>query len=176
MVKERLREAQESFREDKKRPGGEKTGWLKPSNMHLTLSFLGEIEADTAKRIGAGLAGALATRVPFKVSTESIELKGNKTLWVGFKESAPLTELKDSIDAELQALGIKKESRLFRPHLTLIRIRDRERARRIKRRLKEIDPTLEIEFQVEGVKFMESVLGPGGARHSVILDIPFVRN
>ena len=144
--------------------------------MHLTLRFLGEIDPLKAEKVGEGLVSAASTKEPFIVSTDSLSLKGDKLLWVGFKESAALTELKEAIDAELEKVGIKKESRGFRPHLTLMRVRNRDRFKRIKKRLKELNSSLEIEFQVKGVQLLESELGPNGAKHSVLREYALKNN
>ena len=136
--------------------------------MHLTLRFLGEIDEKTTGKVADGLIGALAIKKPFTISTDEIVLKGNRTLWLGIKANPALDALKDAIDEELLSLGIKKDKRLFSPHLTLMRIRDRDRARKVRQRLRDIDPKLEIEIRVDRVRFIKSELGFGKTIHSVL--------
>jgi 2'-5' RNA ligase len=136
--------------------------------MHLTLRFLGEIENALAEEIASRLAGTLKSCKPFTLQADKIELKGGRTLWVSLKESPELSALKEAIDEELENFGIEKEPRPFSPHLTLMRLRGRDRVKMVMRKLKERDPSFEFEIRVDGVRFMESELGSGKAKHSVI--------
>lgn len=144
--------------------------WVAPANFHLTVKFLGDIEASQVDAIGAALQLALA---PFPRCT--INAKGlgvfpgvrqAKILWVGFFGDE-LARLAASIDRALLALGFFAEPREFTPHLTIGRWRQVDRpAVNLKQELhrwrdRDFGATI-----VDRVSLFQSVLKPTGAVYS----------
>ncbi|MEO9049209.1 MAG: RNA 2',3'-cyclic phosphodiesterase [Candidatus Dormiibacterota bacterium] len=105
--------------------------WTPPTNLHLTLRFIGSVEVSVAEAI----AGILAT-VP--LGGFDIELGGLGTfkrgrlarvLWLGMRAGADKAiELAAQVDAECVKAGLAADARAFQPHLTLARSRRREGA------------------------------------------------
>ena len=113
---------------DKARKAKIRVGWVPPPNMHVTLKFLGSIQAESAYIIGDRFRELLANRPAFKV-----QLKGTgafpgrekpRVLWLATRcENDELVQLATDVDQWLHDLGYPREERPFHPHLTLGRVK-----------------------------------------------------
>ncbi len=108
---------------------GRQVKWVEPENLHLTLQFLGNIDAGTVKDITAAITqGAIGTH-PFTLEVGGLGMfpgaERVQTIWVGLSgEMEKLIGLQRAIGANLQKLGFEPEKRPFTPHLTLGRVKD----------------------------------------------------
>lgn len=144
--------------------------WAAATNLHLTLRFLGEVEASEVTRLAISLRGIMAARQPFDLI---LGVRGvfpprgrPRVLWVGFEPSRVLDELQEAIaTAADELLGLETERRLFHPHLTLGRCRRGWGAADAERwRLMPCGSSGTV-FTVTYVDLMESRLTPRGANH-----------
>ncbi|MDF1504287.1 RNA 2',3'-cyclic phosphodiesterase [Roseisolibacter sp. H3M3-2] len=150
--------------------------WVREPNLHLTLRFLGEVPAERA----AALAGALDHTVADAVAP-TLTLGGigafptrerPRVLWVGVEMNVALAALYQKVDDLCDTLGFGRESRPYRPHLTVGRVRAGRRP-----------PALDGAFlttprwsvRVPTVDLMSSELAPGGARYRVLRAAPLSR-
>lgn len=113
---------------DLKTRGG-KVKYVEPKNMHLTLKFLGNTEKEMVEPIIETLQNAVGSYTPFESSITKLggfpNLKKPRVIWVDlFKNREILGELSQRINNSLENLGIEKENKPFKPHLTLGRIKD----------------------------------------------------
>ncbi len=104
------------------------TRWVKPQGLHLTISFLGDLEETLVGAIKIVVEEAVSTCDPFplKLGGSGVfpTVAKAKVLWIGVKEGEEsLKTIKNEIDKGLERLGIKTEKRSYKPHLTLGRIR-----------------------------------------------------
>ena len=102
--------------------------WTKPSNIHLTLKFLGGIEAARIERVKKALELAANGIGPFEVEVSGSgcfpSARSPRVLWVGFSNVPELLQhLYSNIEDELAREGFEREKRKFSPHLTICRIR-----------------------------------------------------
>ncbi len=143
--------------------------WVKAESMHLTLKFFEELEQSRICEISDALDDAARAVGRFDIELGDIgtfpSTRQPRVVWVGLKESNELTTLKERIEDELEACGIEREERKFRPHLTLCRVRSKEAGRKIGRVLDRLSPSVEGTIVVKGVVLYRSILGPGGAEH-----------
>jgi 2'-5' RNA ligase len=105
--------------------------WVDPAGIHLTLKFLGDVDAGRVPDLLDSMERA-STR--FESSSLSLSLSGlgvfpndrePRVLWAGVTgDLAQLGRLQALVDEELSELGFARERRPFRPHLTLGRVRD----------------------------------------------------
>ena len=151
--------------------GGMRT--VEPGSAHLTLKFLGDVEASRVGAVEEALAGAAAASRPFRLAlagTGTFPERGTpRVLWAGLDgDLDALTCLQARVEEALGALGFAPEGRPFRLHLTLARLGDRS-ARGERRRAAAALSSAPFEpgfgFGVESVSLMRSVLRPGGARY-----------
>ncbi|MBL7071001.1 MAG: RNA 2',3'-cyclic phosphodiesterase [Candidatus Omnitrophica bacterium] len=102
--------------------------WVNPDNIHLTLKFLGNIEASAVEDIKKILDGAASGAGPFKIKLSNAgafpDPARPRVIWIGIDEGTKeSTDLADLIEQKAEPLGIEKEGRPFHPHLTLARVK-----------------------------------------------------
>jgi len=104
--------------------------WVDPYSSHLTLKFLGNIAADRVDEITRVMEAAAREISPFHLEVKGLgafpNLRRVQVVWVGVGgEVEQLGQLQRSIESGLAPLGFAPESREFRPHLTIARLRER---------------------------------------------------
>lgn len=147
-----------------------KLRWMDHKQLHLTLRFLGEVHDEN---IG-GLVNALK-KVP--VPEFMLEPEGSgffpdrrypTVFWTGLKSNALLSALKDNMEQVLKEYGFPEEKRVFKPHITLLRIKHRMTPEFMNKLSGTFDGLSLPNFQVTSFKLFSSKLLPSGAVHSVI--------
>ncbi len=98
--------------------------WVDPEGMHLTLRFIGDVDARQAEDIDDMLSGIAAK--PFSLRIKGVGHFGDpvRVLWAGVEPSEALNVLADKVDAALGRLRIDMDRRKFSPHVTLARFRE----------------------------------------------------
>lgn len=91
-----------------------------PSLYHITLAFLGELDARQVPAIRMAMGQAAADIRPFVVALGDVGTFG-PILWRGVADSAALCHLSDRVRASLRAAGIPYDQRPFTAHITLAR-------------------------------------------------------
>ena len=139
--------------------------WVKPENFHLTLKFLGDVREEDQEDVHAALEEVCAGHAPFDVGLAGLgafpSARRARILWAGVGEGYErLRSLAADLDAALAPLGFESEGRLYKPHMTLGRVRGRPA------RL-DLPPGWtpgagNLEFRTGSVELMESVLDPEG--------------
>ena len=141
--------------------------WTKPSNIHLTLKFLGGVEAARIERVKKALERAANGIGPFEVEVSGSgcfpSARSPRVLWVGFSNVPELLQhLYSNIEDELAREGFEREKRKFSPHLTIGRIRAPRNSARVAEAL--IASGFESEaFIATEVILMRSDLKPAGS-------------
>ncbi len=107
--------------------------WVRPTNFHLTLKFLGDIEENKIEPIVQALEAALYPFPRFTINAKDLgvfpDLKRPRVLWVGL-EGKELLELASKVERALCPLGFGPENKAFKPHLTVGRWRQFDRSSR----------------------------------------------
>lgn len=122
-IKERLDQLQETLRQT-----DAQVSWTKPANIHLTLKFLGGVEASRIERVSKRLERAANGIGPFEVEVGGAGCfpspRSPRVLWVGVSNvPEQLRRLYANIEDELAREDFPREKRRFSPHLTIGRIR-----------------------------------------------------
>jgi 2'-5' RNA ligase len=107
---------------------GFKIRWVRPESIHLTLKFLGNIEAADTENIGRAVFEASKEYTPLSLQAKGIGvfpgIKRPRVVWVGITgQLETLVRLQKTLDKNLEAIGFPKEKRPFKGHLTLGRIK-----------------------------------------------------
>jgi 2'-5' RNA ligase len=101
--------------------------WLAPGQMHLTLSFLGDVSADIEEKLRANLS-AISWKAFFLplIGLGTFPGKGRPNiLWLGVGRGHPhLFQLHKRVQEAALAAGLEPDLRAFHPHITLARCRD----------------------------------------------------
>jgi RNA 2',3'-cyclic 3'-phosphodiesterase len=101
-----------------------KARWVRPENLHVTLKFIGNVDAGKLDAIRAALAevcSGSAVELRFRGLGFFPNEKRPRVLWAGIEASSNLAPLAASIDARLEKVGIPRETREYSPHLSLAR-------------------------------------------------------
>jgi 2'-5' RNA ligase len=116
------------FIEILKPAAGSTIRWVRPTNLHLTLKFLGEVREQNSKQVLDAVRQVADETLPFTFSLQGSgvfpDWKRPRVLWVGVKSAEPIVLLSGRLDKNLQTLGFSPEARPFNPHLTLGRVND----------------------------------------------------
>ncbi|MEK6408638.1 MAG: RNA 2',3'-cyclic phosphodiesterase [Acidobacteriota bacterium] len=161
-IKERIGQLQKTLREIEGQ-----VSWTKPSNIHLTLKFLGDVEATRIDAVCKAVQRAAGGISPFEVEAGGTGCfpspRSPRVLWVGFSVvPEPLKQLYENIEDELAREGFPREKRKFSPHLTIGRIRTSHNAARVAEELIAVGFKSET-FKATEVIAMRSDLRPTGS-------------
>ena len=109
---------------------GWKASWTPPPNLHLTLKFLGEIDAGTTPAIRDGLAAVVRRHGPLRLGLRDLvalpDREAPTVLAVGVSEGhEALAALARDVDEVCFELGFPREKRPFLGHVTLARVKHR---------------------------------------------------
>ena len=155
--------------------GVKDASWVRPENIHLTLKFLGELSEELAAEIAVALKPVAQAHRPFTLKVGGIRGFPNRNrprlLSLDIEENGALKGLCEDIDQNLSRIGIEKEARPFRAHLTICRFRPKKGARAQEPFTGGPGRDINMEFRVKSFEILKSVLKPGGALHSVIESI-----
>ena len=167
-VRERVGAAQDNLRSC-----GGNIRWVSPRNIHVTLCFLGDV---TDKLLAEACEAALrvaSQHKPFEFDVRGvlcIPPAGRlRMLWVGVDDSGgAMDRLQGDLADALAGLGLPKEKRRFRPHLTLARVKFMKDADRIRSAAAE---QAEADFgsvRADRVVVYSSKLGPQGPAYTSV--------
>ena len=140
------------------------------SSIHLTLRFLGNVEASRVPGLGDALRCCARQVQPFPLAVRSLgafpNRKRPRIVWAGISGDGELERLQHLLEQELQQLGFDRDKKRFRPHLTLLRLKSSRNLRRLSDFLdQEEDRMSPVPFCVRRIHLFESRLHSRGARH-----------
>ncbi|MCL6481247.1 MAG: RNA 2',3'-cyclic phosphodiesterase [Firmicutes bacterium] len=149
--------------------------WVQPDSMHVTLKFIGAVAAEEVERIRAALA-TLAWPGPIEMVIRNTgffpNAKHPRVFWAGIEAPPALSELAAAVEAQLEPLGVPRESRAFHPHLTLARFKSEAGLAQLQQALARRGP---VEFgRVVATRFhlYESRLRTSGAVYTRLATFP----
>lgn len=147
--------------------------WVSPAALHVTLKFLGEQDESLVASLRDVLESVVPTHAMISARTTDVGAFPNfrrpRVVWVGMTSEQALRSLADDIDGALTPLGIPREARAFQAHLTLGRVKGEvgpAQAAALATAAKSCRGSRELAVQT--VDLMQSELGPGGSRYSVL--------
>ncbi len=181
---EAIKQAMVKIQDEIRKGGGPRGGhgdasagisWTRTGGFHLTLKFFGDLPQSRVSEVGEAIGAVAGAFRPFEVFLEGAGVfphpKAPRVLWVGIRSGGDeLSRLQTAIEERLEALGFGRETRPFRPHLTLGRIRQgggrggRSSPGKVFAEWSERNRETRFgTFSVREVVLMKSDLQPGGA-------------
>lgn len=166
-LSEETRSAVAGLRERLRRAGAN-ASWPRPENLHLTLRFLGDID-DTqqtgiARRIREPLSALHSPELIVRGTGAFPNLRKPAVIWVGIESpGSALAAVQDACEQAARAIGLDAEKKVFRPHITLARLREPYRAGGLVRALEAESGFFGGEFTASNVTLFSSTLTPQGA-------------
>ncbi|MGH7724195.1 MAG: RNA 2',3'-cyclic phosphodiesterase [Candidatus Eiseniibacteriota bacterium] len=108
---------------------GDSVSWVKPSNVHYTLRFLGELSESRVRAAARAGEAAVVGLQHFSLRLGAPGVFPNarrpRVLWLGASEGGEaLVLLAKSLDEALRREGFGAPEKPFAPHLTLGRVRE----------------------------------------------------
>jgi len=146
--------------------------WVNPKNIHLTLTFLGNIPIDNIRPLEAAMEQTLQGLETFNLKVAGTGTFGKpkrpRIIWSGIEESPPLLKLQEKTVEALRAVNIQFDAKPFSPHLTLGRVKS---SKHISALLEALEKDKDAEFgsaEISEVLLIKSKLKPGGAEYTVL--------
>jgi len=146
--------------------------WQDDEQLHLTLSFIGEVDRPEADDIASALAAVDGPRPTIALQgAGSFDHKGLvHSIWAGIAPDAGLKQLHDRVNRALLVAGARPEQRAFKAHITLARLgRD---AGPITPFLSGIAGLASAPVTLDAFLLFESRIGHNGARYEAIARYP----
>ena len=146
--------------------------WQSDDQLHLTLRFIGEVDAPQADDIAAALASVDRPRPTIALrGVGCFDHKGHvHSLWAGIAPDDALRQLQERVDRALGRAGIAPEQRAFKPHVTLARLG--RQAGPIQPFLGRIAGLTSPPAPIDAFILFESRLGRDGASYEAIARYP----
>ena len=146
--------------------------WTRPDGWHITLAFLGKVEA-AVDVVEAAVARGVADAAvgPLELRLGEPGRFGRRVGWLGVEDEPPgaVTRLGDAVQAALEEAALPVDRKDVHPHLTLVRPKGQ---RRLPEGLVEELPRPEGAWRVEDAVLYRSVTDPDGARYEELARIP----
>jgi RNA 2',3'-cyclic 3'-phosphodiesterase len=154
--------------------GGTAAKWVEPSNLHITLLFLGEVDAREVPDVCRAVSEAATDFAPFSLSIVGAGAfpspRHPRILIAQVAEGAQqLIDLHDAIELRLLDLGsYRREDRPFKPHVTIGRVRGQIEGDALTNALRQFTSWEGGQSHVREVLIMSSELRTEGPEYTVL--------
>ena len=146
--------------------------WVRPETQHLTFAFLGEQPETLIDKLAPLVMTELDGIPAFEGRLRSSGFFPNprhaRVGWVGVHPEDHFVEIANSVRRAVQAAGVELDRADFRPHLTLMRIRDPWPPASIELFQKTMREWESAPFAVDAVTLFSSRLNASGAIHTPV--------
>lgn len=138
---------------------------IAPEQLHLTLRFLGAIDADAAPDIVAAMQLAVARTRVFDVRLVGLgafpQPDRPRIVWVALRGTEPLDPIVHRLDPLLDSLNLSPRDHPWRPHLTVARVKAKPPAELLD--LIRSHRSSDFKTQsIKAVRLVQSTLSPAG--------------
>ena len=148
--------------------------WIPPENIHLTLSFLGNIRVKDIPPLIESLEKKITSN-DFQLTITGTGVfpssKSPKVLWLGISKGiVELTLLQSQVEKSVREFKDNYENNTFTPHISIARIKNGSRKIDVLPFLNSV--YFPIGLDVNSISMYESKLLPEGAQYTVINTFP----
>lgn len=145
--------------------------FVPPSNVHITLKFLGETDEGLIPSIEEALKAVAEEARSFTMSVGGAgafpDVKRPRVVWAGVKEGRDeLAELAKGAERAVEPLGFEVERRPFRGHVTVARVKGAAAAKAVGQTVAANEGRDFGSFDVQSFALVRSELKPDGAVYS----------
>jgi len=144
--------------------------WVRPEAQHLTLAFLGEQEESAIDKFAPLVEQSLLGVKKFEGRLKDCGFFPNprhaRVGWTGVAPEESFRAMASAVRNALQESGVTFDQNEFRPHLTIMRIRDQWPPACIETFRSALRTHESAPFTVDRVTLFSSKLGPTGALHT----------
>ena len=151
--------------------------WSPVYNLHITTKFIGEWPEERLQEIIDALQ-PLGSRPPIDIAVNGIGWLPNphspRILYAAVKAGPELADLAAAAEKATTALGVERDTKPFRPHLTLARIKDSGiTLAPLRQTIAQLESQDFGSFRAASFKLYLSKMGPSGSIYTQLADIPF---
>lgn len=147
-----------------------------PENLHMTLSFLGDVPDGAAGAIAQAVGRATSRHRSFRAPMRSVgafpNVRHPRVVWAGAAEPEPLVRLALDVREELQHAGFRGDDKDFRAHVTLARVRSDRGGGELVRFLQEHGRDELPDLAVREARLYRSTLGRAGPTYETLAALP----
>jgi 2'-5' RNA ligase len=141
--------------------------WSAAEGWHVTLQFLGSVDAERYECVVARLREVRGVAVPVRLEGVGFFERAG-VFFAGVRVSPELVALQRRVTAATERCGFVPEDRPYHPHVTLARSKGRERERAMRALKTRVTREAKFsEFVAEEFLLYESFSEPGGSRYEV---------
>ena len=157
---------------------GPRTGirWAHVEGMHVTLKFIGEAPPERVEKIKTALGevrSGQAVEMRFRDTGFFPNARHPRVFWAGIEASANLAEIAADVEGRLEKLGIAREQRAFKPHLTLARFKSEDGVAELREAVAKLGAQEFGALTTGELHLFQSVLKPGGAVYTKLATFGF---
>lgn len=158
----------------KKRLAHEKMiNWVRPTNIHLTLKFIGETPPRDEPKIIEAVSKVLDNQKSFTMDFNRTGIFGARyaprVLWLGMQQTPDvLLNLEEAVLTAFDNIGYQRDRQNFVPHLTLCRIKNLCEKQYFQKVVQAIEHKTYIYQEVNEIILFQSILRPEGAVYKVM--------
>jgi 2'-5' RNA ligase len=146
--------------------------WVRPETQHLTLAFLGEQDQSLIETLTPALEDRLRGIGRFDAVLAHCGFFPNprraRAGWIGLEPEQPFKDTALAVRDAVTGNGIELDRADFRPHLTLMRMRDNWPPASIEMFERALGDYRSASFVVDTVTLYSSRLNPTGAVHTAV--------
>lgn len=149
--------------------------WARREQFHLTLKFLGDVEAARVEALGEAMRGACRGFAPLHLRAEGVgcfpDLRYPRVLWTGVRDEAErLPRLQAAVELATRDFTTEEKEERFSGHVTLARIKGvkRAEAEALARAAEGMKARLFGQWTAYQIELKQSELSPQGARHTTL--------
>jgi 2'-5' RNA ligase len=151
----------------------QKASWVKPSNIHLTLKFLGDVDPEDLESIGEAIEEVAIRHRNFSLRIGGLGAFPNfarpRVMWTGVKVGGErVSALAQDINVALSYCGFSLDTKSFNPHLTIARLKERIDLRPYTDQYSQYDRIDGAVMTVDAISLIQSQLHPKGAIYSTL--------
>jgi RNA 2',3'-cyclic 3'-phosphodiesterase len=150
--------------------------WVEAADYHVTLRFLGDIDADVADDVLEALSG-LRARERVTVVLEGLGVFGGdrpRALFAAVAQDPGLMDLQAEQERLVRRAGVPPESRRFTPHVTLARLRREASPEAVAMYVAQSGLFEPLRFEARAVTVFSARESTGGGPYIAEAEFPFV--
>jgi RNA 2',3'-cyclic 3'-phosphodiesterase len=152
--------------------------WTRIEGIHVTLKFIGEVSEDRVEQIENALSSGSSTalvEMNFRGAGFFPDERRPRVFWIGIDSTPNLAEIAQRIETQLVSLGIARESREFKPHLTLARISESRGIEKLRDALRKHGAIDFGAVRTNEMHLYQSKLGRAGAKYTRLRTFTFAK-
>jgi 2'-5' RNA ligase len=147
--------------------------WVRPTNIHLTLKFIGETPPQDEPKIIEAVSKVVENHHSFTMDFNRTGIFGARyaprVLWLGMQQTPDeLLRLEEDVLKAFDSIGYQRDRQNFVPHLTLGRIKDLCEKQYFQKVVQAIEQKTYIHQEVNEIILFQSILRPDGAVYKIV--------